>query len=313
MTASATPPHQPPASFWRKMRQFIIFLLLVIAVSAFLLFTKPAPQTPVNLALAPAAMPAMETPPPLPPLPALQPVTPPAGAPPAQAPSIEMPAPAADQNADLRQELQILQSKIQQLEQSLDARLRSIESQSHTPDPALMNLLIIARLEKTLASHAPFTAELEMVRRLSPNHPRQAEITATLEPYAASGLPSAEELRRQFPAVAADVMRQVTRQRFSSVSPAWAGEILAKLSSLVTVRRTGVQEGNSAEALLAQAENALSGDLGDSVAILQKLPPESRTAALQSWLKVAEGRAKIDQLLQELYRDANSALTKATS
>jgi hypothetical protein len=87
----------------------------------------------------------------------------------------------------------------------------------------------------------------------------------------------------------------------------WKSQIVARLRSLVTVRRIEGADQTPAEGAVGGAERALaSGDLAGAVATLDGLSGPSRAAA-QPWLQMAKARLAVEAAL----RQVEAALTVA--
>jgi hypothetical protein len=141
-------------------------------------------------------------------------------------------------------------------------------------------VLAVNQLRFDLGGGRPFGDELALVSRLT-----GAEALASSSPYAESGVTGREELERQFPAVAGDIVMA----KFSNPDDSLKAQALARLAQLVKVRRTDDIKGDTPDAIVARAEVALSrGDVAGAVGALSALqgPPADKAAP---WVRQAEG------------------------
>ena len=123
----------------------------------------------------------------------------------------------------------------------------------------------LGNLRATAQSGRPFDAELQTVRALSITL-QAPQLTAPLDrlsDVAQTGLPTVVGLQRAFATLAGRAARGTPPGETT-----WVGQTLGPdVTSLVTVRRTGQIEGQSAEAVVARTESLLQeGDLARAVA-----------------------------------------------
>jgi hypothetical protein len=82
--------------------------------------------------------------------------------------------------------------------------------------------------------------------------------------------------------------------------PTWKSQIVARLRSLVTIRRIDGDEQTPAEAAVAAAQRAMAGgDLKGAVVALDGLTGASQAAA-QPWLKMAKERLAVEEALRQV-------------
>ncbi len=133
-----------------------------------------------------------------------------------------------------------------------------------------------------------------------------AEVEKALSDLAglsSTGVATPDDLARAFPQLARDVLAADDEGE----SPGWLGKTWARLASVVTVRRVGDVEGDSAEALLARAEARLAeDDLASAVAEVAAIQDAGADVA-GPWLEAAEARLRADAALAAL----NSGLASA--
>ena len=170
-------------------------------------------------------------------------------------------------------------------------------------DTALV--LGVLQLRDALRGTAPYEQELNALKSLAENDPALKTIIAPLDSHAASGLPSLKDLQTSFPAMARNV---IALERGEEAEGIGAG-ILRRLSSLVTIRRTGMVEGEDASAVVARAEVRLNeGDLEGAVQELAGLTGPAAEAAA-GWRGDAQAKVTAAEILSQLGAQASARLT----
>jgi hypothetical protein len=183
-------------------------------------------------------------------------------------------------------------------------RLAKLETRDGTAgnearsDQAL--LLALGQLRERLQSGRPFDAELAAVETIGRDRPEVRQTLQPLEAAAAKGIPTMTVLTHRFEQ---NVVPAALRAAQAPQSDDWGDRILARLRSLVVVRRiddSGVAARDPADAAVTRAEAALgSGDLADAVAAVETLPGRAAAAA-QPWLAEARQRLAAEQALAKL-------------
>ncbi len=142
----------------------------------------------------------------------------------------------------------------------------------------------------------PFDAELRSVRALAVTlqAPQLDDPLNRLVESAGTGLPSLVGLQRSFAALAGRAARSSPTGDGS-----WVDQTFERMTSLVTVRRTGDISGASPEAVVARAEILLNdGDLPAAVAEVAAL--EGRGPETDTWLRRARLRLAAEGALDDL-------------
>jgi hypothetical protein len=118
---------------------------------------------------------------------------------------------------------------------------------------------------------------------------------AAIESGAERGLPTRAQLRTRFDKAAAEAVRA---ERVAQAG-GWWRPVLERLMALVNWRRVDA-EGDSAEAVVARADQRLAADdLAGAIAELDKLQGPA-AAAMQGWLGEARARAAADAAMARL-------------
>jgi hypothetical protein len=189
--------------------------------------------------------------------------------------------------------LEALGNRISALERSQQAAERG--------DRALRLALAATALNNAVERGGAFTGELAAVKALGGD----SKLVAALEPFAASGVPPASALGREFSELAPSLQ----------ASAATAGEgVLARLQAnaekLVRVRRLDAPAGSDAGAIVARAEaKATRGDISGAASELSQLPPDARARA-QGWIERAQARQAAIDASRRLAADALAGVGK---
>ena len=136
------------------------------------------------------------------------------------------------------------------------------------------------------------------------------EVTTSIEPLAARGIETQDQLVRRFPALAAKAAR-------AAIAPEegdWMDRTVARLAHVVTVRRVGEDvSGETTMVALARAEAKLArGDLAGGEAALD--PVAGKPAeVLAEWRAAALARIAAKNALGRLSKEIIERLSKATA
>jgi hypothetical protein len=146
-------------------------------------------------------------------------------------------------------------------------------------------------LSDSLKTGLPFGKELEAARAQLGD---RAGALATLEPYAAKGIPTAGALAEELSQLAP----QITR--VPSTDTSVLGRLLDNASRLVEVRPVGEPAGNSPGALVARAETRIGrGDVAGALVEIEQLP-ENAKAVVSNWIAVAKQRRDAERTVRQL-------------
>ena len=180
------------------------------------------------------------------------------------------------------EQLTALQQRVAALEQSAKAA-REVIAKTAAAATATRRALSAAGLRTAVVRGAPFAAELAQAKSFGADD----KILAPLQPFAASGLPSAatlaQELRALIPALQKASGAQAPTGSFFERLQANAGK-------LVRIQPVNAPPSDDPAAVLARVEIAAShADIGGALADLGKLPEAARAPA-QDWIKKAQAR-----------------------
>jgi uroporphyrinogen-III synthase len=198
----------------------------------------------------------------------------------------------------------------------LEARIGKIE-QRIGPEggpvrPGEVIALAIVNAAPALAAAGPFDQALATLIALAGSDSRVQQAVAPIAPRAAKGVPTRDRLAQRLPGVVAEIVQANTR----TLAPGLFGDALARMSRVVTVRRTddvpGAGDRAAAEGhvdtLVNRAETLIAdGDLAGAAAALRALPEHARAPAA-GWLADADGRLAVERALTELHQIALAQL-----
>lgn len=183
------------------------------------------------------------------------------------------------------------------------AALEQAVKNATTDNPARL-ALSAAALRDTVATGAPFSAELDQAKSLGADE----KILTLLAPFAATGVPSASALAQELGALIPALLKA------SGVAEAPTGGFLDRLqanaSKLVRVRPLDTPAGDDPSAVLARIEaEAAHADIAGALADLGKLNEQARAPA-RAWIGKAQARNAALAATRQLAADTAGALSK---
>jgi hypothetical protein len=201
---------------------------------------------------------------------------------------------------------------LQETSQKLDQRLTALETRvsGMSNDPQRLLLVTLDQLAAAVGSSAPYGGQLGAAEALAAGKPDILAQLKSLDAGAANGIPGEAVLARQF---SADVGPALLRAgaASSSTDQSWWQRILARIESLVVIRRTdqaGAQSADPVVAAVATAEAALDqGDLAGAVGAISGLPADSAAPA-QAWLGLAQARLTAEGAVAQAIETASQGL-----
>ena len=197
---------------------------------------------------------------------------------------------------------------------ALEDRLSRLEAQASRNakvDAARAALVLaVVQLAAAVSGSAPYAQQLAGVAALAQGDADLGPAITTLQAHAATGVPTPADLAAKFDGASVAAARAAIAPERSG----WVGELLARLSRLVVIRRTGGDvAGEDADALLARAEARLkAGDLAGAVTELSTLE-DGPAEAVKPWLADARGRMAVDAALASLTARATALLAQPPS
>lgn len=210
-----------------------------------------------------------------------------------------------------RADLDALNARIAALEQSARASQAELARRLSADDArndAKGRLAIAAlALRDAVDSGLPFNAELGAVKSLSGN----AAALAAIEPFAATGVPSAEALGRELAALMPAIWKAARKD--DPQAGTFIERLQANAEKIVRIRPAGEAPGDDPAAVRARIETrAGNADIRGALAELAKLPADARTPA-EAWVKKAQARDAAITASRGLSQTALAALVKPGS
>ncbi len=174
----------------------------------------------------------------------------------------------------------------------LTRRLTDAETKINEPrdDIEVARAIASAALKAAIDRGGPFLTELDTLSKVTPDDPA----IASLQSFAATGVPSRSELMQKFPDVANAMLSAINR-------PDPNQGIMERLTesafSLVKVRPVGNIEGETPDAMIARMENKLrNGDLQGAALEWNGLPEAAKTASAD-YKKSLDARIEVENLV----------------
>ncbi len=204
-----------------------------------------------------------------------------------------------------KKDLDALATRIAAFEQavaSLDQAAKAAQAAqaaSSARGRAVRLAILAAALNAAVDRGAPYAPELNAVKPLAPPN-----ALAPLEPFAASGLPSADALAREL----SDLLPRLQQTGSTGETGSILDKLQANASRLVRIRPVTEQPGDDPRAVLARIEvKAAQSDIGGALAEAGKLPPEQRAAA-EPWMRKAQARMAAVEACRRLAAESLAAV-----
>ena len=170
-------------------------------------------------------------------------------------------------------------------------------------------VLALAQLRDAVLSGRPFAAQLAAFRQVTGDNPDVAAAAARLTEGADSGLPTAAALEARFDDIADEVLIASR-----AASEDWLDQTAAKLSSLISLRRTDGLSGNPVEDAVATLEKQLADReliaASETASKLADVLPENARDVFEPWLLDLKARVAAMRALDAMQASALAALDK---
>jgi hypothetical protein len=211
------------------------------------------------------------------------------------------------QSAVQHRDLDALAGRIAALDQKITALGNATAQQpTSTDDHAARAALAAQALRAAVERGAPYAAELAAVQALGTP---QADV-APLEPFAASGIPSAADLARELAQLTPSL------QRASGTPPAktsFLGRLEDNAKNLVHVTPVDAPPGNDPTSVIARLNiDAAHTDISAALTDIARLPQPLQTL-LAPWMQKANARDAAIAAARHIAADALAGLGKSDS
>lgn len=182
---------------------------------------------------------------------------------------------------------------VDDLRQNFDTRLDAIEARLGGPSETrgAAAALALAGLGRAVLDGRPYAAELAAFAALVPDDPA----VAVLEPHARAGLRTQAALVAGFP----DVLKRLEAVQDGNRADGLGARIMARLKSVVTVRRTGEAAGTSPQAVVARMAKALEAGNLEGAVDEGEAAGEALPEAAARWVADARARIAAEKALEE--------------
>lgn len=214
-------------------------------------------------------------------------------------------SPATEQASETIRALEEIKQKLA----AMEMRLQELESrpapQAGTTSSAQVLVLATTQLAARLSGEGSFSAELDVLEKVSGQNEIVMDSIAKLRPHGDAGIPTVATLRARF----VDVSRDVMRAHMGSGDSGWMGKVKDGIGSLITVRRTDpATTSDPVERALALADAALEVDALDEAVLALGAVEGAAGGALAPWLGDAGARLLAQNALDTLHNHALSQL-----
>ena len=200
-------------------------------------------------------------------------------------------------------ELQALAARVTALEQAAKA-LEGRVAVTAGADRAGRLAFVAVALRGAVERGEPFVQELAAAKPLVPD----AAVLASLEPFAASGVPRTAALARELSQLSGPVLNAAGS---APRGESFLDRVQQNAERLVRIRPISETPGDDAATIVARAEaKASRGDLGGAATELATLPPAVRAPA-EPWIKKAQAQMAALSAARKLADDAVGTLGKA--
>jgi hypothetical protein len=204
--------------------------------------------------------------------------------------------------SSIQQQLGALSKTTADLTTSVAALDKAAQAQPATDPKNTAMALLLLQIRDAVDTGRPFNAEYHALAALARDNPDIAAAATPLAGPAESGVASRAALTERLRQLAPEIATAKPPPKAS-----WKSQIVARLRSLVTIRRIDGAEQTPAEAAVSTAErDVASGDLVGAIDALSGLTGPSQTAA-EPWLRMAKARLAVEEAL----RQVEAALTAA--
>jgi len=218
----------------------------------------------------------------------------------------------ANQPTVSRADIDAINQRIAALEQAIKKDLEAVRSErvEHAADAAASKAvrlaLVAGAIREAVLRGEPYAADLKVAKALSAD----PTALAPLEPFAASGVPTAAALGRELTALVPALREAVAP---GTETGGFLERLQANAERLVQIRPVGAPTGDAPDKVLARIGTAAArADLAAALADLSKLPANARKPA-EAWIKKAQARQAAIAASRKFDSEALGALTRSAT
>ncbi len=206
-----------------------------------------------------------------------------------------------------RSDLDAVTKRLTALETTVNSLAEQVAQRTSGADDRAVRLTIVAEALRAMAERgAPYQSELAAVKSLGADQ----NATAALEPFAASGIPSAAALAQELA-----TLIPALRRASDTLPPdaTFLGKLEAHAQKLVRITPVDAPVGNEPSAIVARLnDDAGRGDIAAALRDIAMLPDPAKTLAA-AWVKKAEARNAAFAASRRIAVDALAALGKTAT
>lgn len=201
----------------------------------------------------------------------------------------------------LSEDLAASRSASQQVLQDLSRQVEALAAARAGASAAAVQsqalVLGVGQIRRAMTAGRPFDEPLSALAATAAGDPAIEQAIARMQPHAATGVATLQDLRRTFSVTAGSIVQAGRALEETD----WIATALNKISGLVSVRRVdGQGDPDSVDDIVAAAEDALAaGNVSDAVEIVGSLQGAAADAA-SGWLAGAAARRDVAAALDEL-------------
>jgi hypothetical protein len=188
---------------------------------------------------------------------------------------------------------------------ALEAAIAALQNElaaNPAGDQATRLAALTTSLRLAVESGNSFTAELNDVKSVI----KDPQVLAPLQPFAASGVPSAAQLSHDLSALVPTLLQAADT---TLATGSFLSRLEAHAEHLVRIRPIDAPSGDEPTSVISRIEReAARGDVADALAEFSKLPAPVRAPA-EDWIKRAQQREAAIASARTISADALSALT----
>ena len=214
-------------------------------------------------------------------------------------------AKSATENSAQRSDLDALASRIAALESAIKSlSAATAQRPASANDRAARAAVAAEALRAVVERGAPYRAELAAVKSFGADQ----SAVASLEPFAASGVPSAAVLTQEL----AQLTPSLTKASVTESSdPSFLGRLESNAKSLVRVTPVGVPAGDDPASVIARLNSdAARADIAAALADIGRLPDAAKALA-EPWVQKARAREAAIAASRTVAADALAGLGNA--
>ncbi len=180
---------------------------------------------------------------------------------------------------------------------ALGARLEKVETIASTPrkdEQRVARALAVAGLKSAIDAGGSFENALTLVESLGTD----TQATDSLKLFAATGVPTLSALESTFSSLSDEIVKTATPAENAGAMD----KFFSNIRSLVTIKTTGIVEGNDPQAIVSRIKHGLqNSDLEAVIKELGSLPDAAKTVS-NDWNEMVKARHSANSLIENLLK-----------